>query len=682
MTRSTFAGFTTARLAMAASQRSLDVTGQNIANINTVGYTKQRVDLVSLNLKGGSVYSSNPASKIGYGVETANVSQIRDPFLDVQYRNQVAKVGTADARQSVLDQLGDIFDETDKNALKKALSDLSSSLDKLSANANSSEFDSIVRSRCQVLLNYIHQKSADLKTTREETISGLEKSSIPAVNNLLSDIGSLNDAIWKSQMLGNPALEMMDERNNKLDELAGYIPISVTYKEVKISDGAKYNYPVVKLFGANGITYDLTAGDHGENFASFSVERVKNSDGKENGNVSIHLTPASYFSSSTDTSKNGFDITEDLKEGILKGTLDMLNKSGVFDNPASDFRGLGYYEKSFDSFVQTFAKTFNELNTNKTISFTGITNGPSKGFPVEMIGDGSTPSKYYIDFQNAKGGFLRNETIEINGKSYIFGDGDNGTVKIGDSLEDSLKSLADKLNEDSNNKLRINGDETDGTWSYDDTLKRLTWTSDTPLASGASITSTSIKTMGNEEVTFKYSPYEYNRKNFDLFKTSDGGNIFTASNIKMSDDWMNGSIHIISSHKENAGSTANDNIILMIKSLTDDREFKYDYTYIDETGNPQTGSISFYTGNFSQCYSNLENMQGIDSSANTATLDRQISVLNETSNNKDAVSGVSLDEEGINLMQFQRSYTAAARLMTTLDQVLDVLINNTGMVGR
>ena len=44
MIRSTFAGFTTAQLGMAASQRSLDVAGQNIANINTIGYTKQRLD--------------------------------------------------------------------------------------------------------------------------------------------------------------------------------------------------------------------------------------------------------------------------------------------------------------------------------------------------------------------------------------------------------------------------------------------------------------------------------------------------------------------------------------------------------------------------------------------------------------------------------------------------------------
>lgn len=45
MIRSTFAGFTTAQLAMSASQRALDVTGQNIANINTRGYSKQRLEI-------------------------------------------------------------------------------------------------------------------------------------------------------------------------------------------------------------------------------------------------------------------------------------------------------------------------------------------------------------------------------------------------------------------------------------------------------------------------------------------------------------------------------------------------------------------------------------------------------------------------------------------------------------
>lgn len=680
MTRSTFSGFTIAQLAMSASQRALDVTGQNIANINTAGYTKQQVDLVSLNLRGGDYVSTGPASKIGYGVEITGISQIRDPFLDVQFRNQIAKVGTADARQSTLDQLADIFDETDKDALKKALSDLSSSLDQLSSNANNSEFDSIVRSRCQVLLNYIHQKSADLSSVREETISGLEKTDIATVNGLLSDLGELNDAIWKSQVLGNPALELQDQRNLKLDELASYLPISVSYKEVTISSDSRLSYPVVKFTGSDGMVYNLTGGEHGENFASLSMERNKGIDGNYDGSVSISLIPASDFPAGTDVTTLKTDITDYLKDGTLKGLVDVLNKSGELDSPATDYRGIGYYEKSFDAFVQTFAEIFNKLNTN-TSPYTGATSVPTTGVAKELTSTGSEKAEYSLSFLNTTGNFLNKEKITINGQTYTFGDGTGGTIAIGSSLEGSLVNLTDRLNADAAD-MTVNGGVTAGSWAYQASTGKLTWTSNDPLAAGTEITSSSIKAADGSAFSLTYKADPLNVKNFDLFKTSDGSKIFTANNIKISDDWMNNTIHIISSHDENAGSTANDNIIKMIKSLTEERDFKYEYNYLDSDGKPQTGSITYYNGNFSQCYSNLENIQGIDSSANKAILTNHVSVLQQTANNKDSVSGVSLDEEGISLMQYQRSYTAAARLMTTLDEVLNVLINSTGIVGR
>jgi flagellar hook-associated protein 1 FlgK len=668
MTRSTFSGFTIAQLAMTASQRAIDVTGQNIANINTKGYTRQRVDLASFNTRGADSMSTGPGSKIGYGVEITGISQIRDPFLDVQFRNQIAKVGTADARQTTLDQLADIFDETDKDALKKALSDLSSSLDQLSANANNSEFDSIVRSRAQVIVNYIHQKAADLKSVREETINGLENTDIPAINGLLSDIGELNDAIWKSQVQGNPALELLDKRNDKLDELAGYLPISVTYKDVVVANGTKYDYPVVSFRGSDGATYPLTAGEHGENVASISMKRNK----VPEGTVSISLIPASDFPRDADLSSLETNITDYLKEGTLKGTVDVLNKSGEMDNPSSDYRGIGYYEKSFEAFVQTFANTFNELNGNMQ-PYTGVTQLPT-------IGTASKDSKtneavFNMDYSKATGNFLRGEKITVNGKTYTFGDG-TGTdeIAIGDTLEKSLEKLAEKLNSDPS--MLVDGDKVDGKWSY--TSGKLEWRSDGAVTTNVD----SIQTTGKEDISVIYKANPLNVRNFDLFQTSDGSNRFTASNIKISDDWMNNTIHIISSHKEDAGSTANDNIIKMLKSLTDERVFKYEYTYMDTNGVAQTGYITHYTGNFSQCYSNLENTQGIDSSANQAILNNHISVLQQTADSKDAVSGVSLDEEGISLMQYQRSFSAAARLMTTLDEALNTLINNTGIVGR
>ena len=54
MINSTFGGFMTARLGMTVAQQALNITGQNISNISTLGYTRQRVDQVSFNVGGGS----------------------------------------------------------------------------------------------------------------------------------------------------------------------------------------------------------------------------------------------------------------------------------------------------------------------------------------------------------------------------------------------------------------------------------------------------------------------------------------------------------------------------------------------------------------------------------------------------------------------------------------------------
>jgi len=464
----------------------------------------------------------------------------------------------------------------------------------------------------------------------------------------------------------------LDKRNDKLDELAGYLPISVTYKDVVVSSGTKFDYPVVSFRGSDGVTYPLTAGEHGENVASISMKRNKGFNGEPDGKVSISLIPASDFPSDADVSSLETNITDYLKEGTLKGTVDVLNKSGEMDNPSSDYRGIGYYEKSFEAFVQTFANTFNELNGNMQ-PYTGVNQLPT-------IGTASKDSKtneavFSMDYSKATGNFLRGEKITVNGKTYTFGDG-TGTdeIAIGDTLEKSLQNLADELN--SSPSMLVDGNEVPGKWSY--ASGKLEWRSNIAVTTNVD----SIQTTGKEDISVVYKANPLNIRNFDLFQTSDGSNRFTASNIKISDDWMNNTIHIISSHKEDAGSTANDNIIKMLKSLTDERVFKYEYTYMDTNGVAQTGYITHYTGNFSQCYSNLENTQGIDSSANQAILNNHISVLQQTADSKDAVSGVSLDEEGISLMQYQRSFSAAARLMTTLDEALNTLINNTGIVGR
>ena len=109
----------------------------------------------------------------------------------------------------------------------------------------------------------------------------------------------------------------------------------------------------------------------------------------------------------------------------------------------------------------------------------------------------------------------------------------------------------------------------------------------------------------------------------------------------------------------------------MIKALEDSQSFK--------GGEHDT---EFFNGSFYDCFANIESTLAIDLKSTKTLLSNHISIVQQTANSRDGVSGVQLDEEGMNLMHYNQSYSAAARLMTTLDEALDTLINKTGVVGR
>ena len=341
MLRSTFAGFNTAQLGMAASQRALDVVGQNIANINTPGYTRQRLDIASLNTVKGNFYNADPSINVGFGVEMTGVSQLRDPFLDIQYRSQIAKVGTSDAHSAGYEQLATIFDEATLDGVREAFRSITSSLQSFSDQSGNEEFDSMVRSNMQVLLNLLRDDSIRLQDIRNDMQTGFASTDVADVNELLTNIANLNQNIKNSQILGNPALELMDERNSLLDELASYLPITTNYREQTVGPGYTVEVLDVIFTDTNGKKYKLVSDGFSGSFDAEVREQP----------VSLRLS---------DTMGNTTDVTNLLGNGTLKGTLDILNKSGDFDN--SDVKGLGYYEKALDNLVATFANAFNEAN--------------------------------------------------------------------------------------------------------------------------------------------------------------------------------------------------------------------------------------------------------------------------------------------------------------------------------
>ena len=202
----TFGSFTAARLGIYASQSALNVTGNNIANINTEGYTRQRLDLVSLYSNGNIRYANSYNLNIGYGVLTEGVSQLRDPFLDIRYRNENTKLGSANAKLDCLQQLAHILDEVGKGTnefgiVEAQFNDLLTQLETFNGKVGSVEYDTTVRGSAQTLVRLLNDYAKAMNTLGDNKLNELKKD-VGTVNSLLTQIRDLSVEIRDAGIYG------------------------------------------------------------------------------------------------------------------------------------------------------------------------------------------------------------------------------------------------------------------------------------------------------------------------------------------------------------------------------------------------------------------------------------------------------------------------------------------------
>ena len=158
----------------------------------------------------------------------------------------------------------------------------------------------------------------------------------------------------------------------------------------------------------------------------------------------------------------------------------------------------------------------------------------------------------------------------------------------------------------------------------------------------------------------------------DLF-VSKNGTAINAATIGINPDWTAGSVKI---NTGGNGTDPNTAILNMMEALTSTWPNNgNNLNFIQPSPNLKNNSFADYMNHVSTVLAN-------DSYSNTVALKTNVTVLNGIQNSRDSISGVSLNEEASNMMMFQSAYQAASRLMTALDQVLDVLINSTGTCGR
>lgn len=538
MINSTFGNFNVAFSALQASQMRLSLTGQNLANMNTVGYTRQQLDTVSLHSATAiSSYMNTNSASIGFGVGITGVSQIRDPYLDIQYRNQMSAASYSNAMQTSLDSLEGILDESSMKGLRQAFADVQSTLTTMQdpSNALNSAYEIELRNRMKALTTLFNDASRKIDQAAETEYSRLDGENTSmngaeqTVNAILQQIGQLNRQIKQNEVVGQNCLELKDQRNVLLDELSGYLPIEVSYFLDTDHDGVdgngneklgeKYNFDssgniIGKKEWPEDLRVDLVYRDKNGDPQRLTLINGTEGKGDENfGQISIDKKNDNIYEASlsvTEAASAGGETlpadSQPLSGGSIQASLNMLRQDGTQAN--GFIRGYQYYKNQLDTLAKTFVDTINRINNQDQVKPQNLLSGNS------------------------------------------------------------------------------------------------------------------------------------------------------AATIDVTDDWEAGTVGITGG-KDGATS----NILDMLQAMT----AKYD----DLGGN-----------SFSGFANHVSTTLASDSYANQSSIRSQVTALNGIQNSRDSISGVSLDEEAANMMMYMSAYNAASRVMTTLDQMLDRLINNTGVVGR
>lgn len=250
--RPTFMGLETTKRGLMVQQKALDIIANNVTNISTKGYTRQRLDTVTVQVYGNDRFTASSIPLAGQGVDMKGVAQIRDSFLDSKFRQEYGDVGYYDQKAAMLDEIqAAISDpEVDGTGIKNALAVLSQAISDFSENPQEETHANIVMNAFMGLTQILNEYDTKLKGVMENQKNDLSIA-IGDINTKFEQLTQLNETIAHEIFLNTDydgvtygPNDLLDQRNVILDELSRYGEVNVTNR----SDGTvqvKFNGKVV-----------------------------------------------------------------------------------------------------------------------------------------------------------------------------------------------------------------------------------------------------------------------------------------------------------------------------------------------------------------------------------------------------------------------------------------------------
>lgn len=226
---STFFGLTIASSGLRAANAALNTTGNNVSNVNTEGYSRQEVQTSAANaLRVFATYGC-----AGAGVETLAIERVRDQFYDNKYWANETKLGEYDAKVYYCKMIEEYFKDDKKTGFKSLFDQIGVTLQEITKNASSTDTKAQFLGAAKALTDYFNNMYGDLQDLQSDVNDEI-KIRADQINSIAQDLATVNKQINTIELTGSRANELRDKRDLLLDELSAVVDVQT--QELPILD--------------------------------------------------------------------------------------------------------------------------------------------------------------------------------------------------------------------------------------------------------------------------------------------------------------------------------------------------------------------------------------------------------------------------------------------------------------
>ncbi|MBR4981048.1 MAG: flagellar hook-associated protein FlgK [Lachnospiraceae bacterium] len=644
---SQFFGLNIAYSGLMASNAALNTTSNNIANVETKGYSRQQAEQAAANaLRVFTTYGC-----AGAGVDVIAIEQIRDHFYDVKYWDNNANTGEYNMKQYYMKQVEDYFsDDSTIEGFKTIFDDMMTALGEVAKQSGSDTTKAQFIGYASNLTQYFNSMSANLSQVQKDVNQEI-KLKVDEINSLAAEIATLNKQINVIEIDGKAkANELRDQRATLIDQLSAIVDVKVIETPVHDSNNPD------RLTGANRYLVQIAGGQTLVDTNEYnSLDCVARKTEEKVNQSDIDGLYDVYWVTNKLTGELGdeFNLYNASLGGELKGLVEMRD-----GNNGENFQGkvTKVDTKLKTVTVKVEADYLKDLN-KCTLSDNGgkINLGNQIFYYTDWeVNYNETDGSYKYTFTIDESANDANLTETRQNKEATIGQSVNyqGVPYYMQQMNEWVRTFAQKFNEILSDGFDLYGKKGNILFSANHETDQEQY-----LFTAGVLGTQKEDANGKPMVDVNGKPMLYTK----ISVTDDSYYRLTAKNFDILNSLLDDPDLLATKVDGAAGVDEYGNVENLIDMINDKTKASFRGASTGEFLTCILSDIALNANNANSFYNNFNNVgKAID-------------------NQRLSISGVDQDEEAVNLVKYQNAYTLASKMIQTLTEVYDRLILQTGV---